>query len=151
MNRTALILIVIGLAAGTGIGYFTTDYLNHREVNSTAQGQPGMGGAQGAMPAAVLEILAKAKKEPDNFDYQLQAAEMYFQVGKLDQSVEFLNRALKLKPNDETVLTNLTAVLLQKGDKAEAEKTFALLEKTKPATDELKQRRDEMRQQLKEK
>lgn len=153
MQKANIYFGLIGLIVGLTAGYFGTQYINKNPPAAAAPAAPTavQGQAQqpaGGPPAQVMEMVTKAKNEPENFDAQMQAAELYFQIRRLDQSVEFLQRALKLKPNNETVLFNLTNVLLEKGDKAEAQKTFQQLEKIKPSTPELKEQRDDLRKKL---
>ncbi len=151
MQKANLYFGIGGLIVGLVAGYFGTQAINKNgpaappaaQVQGQAPQQPA-----GGPPAQVMEMVTKAKNEPENFDAQVQAAELYFQIRRLDQSVEFLQRALKLKPNNEMVLFNLTNVLLEKGDKAEAQKTFQQLEKIKASTPELKQQREDLRKKI---
>ncbi len=84
------------------------------------------------MPPEILAILKKASDEPDNFEAQMQVAALYQQIGRPEKMVEFLKRAVKLKPMDADALQNLTSALLEIGNKAEAESTLKQLEKASP-------------------
>ncbi len=156
MQKNNLLFGVIGLVLGVGISYFTTQYINNKppaaasEAASANAQQPA-----GGPPAQVMAVITKAKNEPDNFEAQTQAAALYKQINGIqprpdfvEKEIEFLNRALKLKPNEEAVILNLTNVLLEKGDKAEAQKTFQQLEKIKPSTPELKVQRTDLQKKI---
>lgn len=149
MQKQNLLFGLIGIVIGVAVGYFVTQSINNNTVTNTAAASSSSPQTPPGMPAEVLAMIKKANDEPNNFEAQVQVAALYQQIGRQEKAVEFLQRAAKLKPNDESVLLSLTDVLLGKGDKAEAQKTFAQLEKLKPATPELKQQREALRQKLK--
>src|SRR6185503_6007996 len=74
-------------------------------------GAQNAGNPQG-MQAEVQESIAKAKNEPKNFDAQLKAAELYYQIQRYDQAIEFLQKANQLKPDDYSTLVALGLVNL---------------------------------------
>lgn len=84
------------------------------------------------MPPEVLAMLKQANDEPDNFAAQMQVAALYQQIGRPEKMIEFLKRAVKLKPTDADALQNLTSALIETGNKAEAESTLKQLEKASP-------------------
>ncbi len=153
MQKNNLLFGCLGLVLGVVISYFTTQYINNKPA--AAASEPASANPQqpaGGPPAQVMAVITKARNEPENFEAQTQAAALYKQINGIqprpdfvEKEIEFLNRALKLKPNEEAVIINLTNVLLEKGDKAEAQKIFQQLEKIKPATPELKQQREDLR------
>ncbi|NNF00476.1 MAG: tetratricopeptide repeat protein, partial [Pyrinomonadaceae bacterium] len=55
---------------------------------------------QGSMLADVQATLDKAKDEPDNFQAQIKAGEMYSKIRRFDKALEYYEKAQKLKPND---------------------------------------------------
>ena len=153
MQKNNLLFGLIGLVLGVAISYFTTQWLNNKPA-ATASESASANAPQpaGGPPPQVMAVITKARNEPENFEAQTQAAALYKQINGIqpradfvEKEIEFLNRAIKLKPNEEAVIINLTNVLLEKGDKAEAQKTLQQLEKIKPATPELKQQREELR------
>ena len=156
MQKNNLLFGLIGLTLGVVISYFATQYINNKPAAASESASANAQQPTGGPPAQVMAVITKARNEPENFEAQTQAAALYKQINGIqpradfvEKEIEFLNRALKLKPNEEAVILNLTNVLLEKGDKAEAQKTFQQLEKIKPATPELKQQRDELLKRIK--
>jgi len=61
--------------------------------------------AQGAMIPAVAETLDKAKNEPNNFEAQTKAGDMYAKIQRFDKAVESYQQANRIDPNDyETIV-----------------------------------------------
>ena len=54
----------------------------------------------GAMMPDIAATLDKAKSEPQNFEAQIKAGEMYAQIGRFEPALEFYERAAKIKPED---------------------------------------------------
>lgn len=78
----------------------------------------------GAIPQ-VQAVIEKAEAEPDNFEAQVKAAEMFYQIQRFDRAIEFLTRANKLKPNDYGTLVNLGNSYFDSEQFEEAEKWYA--------------------------
>lgn len=55
----------------------------------------------------VQAVIEKAEAELENFEAQVKAAEMFYQIQRFDRAIEFLTRANKLKPDDYSTLVNL--------------------------------------------
>ena len=98
-----------GLIIGLIAGFFIANSINRSAVPTHPSAAPSttMGGAQtgengqsAAMMADVASVLERAKNEPDNFEIQAQAGDMYAQIGRFDRAIEFLSRAAELKPDD---------------------------------------------------
>jgi tetratricopeptide (TPR) repeat protein len=74
--------------------------------------------------------IRQAKNEPENFDAQLQAAEIYYQVGGYEQAIGFLQRANQLRPGSDEVMVALGNIDFVSGRYEEAEQWFtAVLDK----------------------
>ncbi len=154
MQKNNLIVGLISLVLGIGISYFTTQYINKNvppTATETASAQPA-----GGPPPQIMALITKARNEPENFEAQMQAAALYKQINGIqprpdfvEKEIEFLNRAIKLKPNDESVMINLTNVLIEKGDKTEAQKIFRQLEKIPSTNPQTKPEREELRKKIK--
>lgn len=132
MHKHNLLFGLVGLVIGVAVGYFATQSINK---NVPALSNEAASAAQmpaGGPPPVVLEMLKKASDEPENFDAQMQVAALYQQIGRPEKMIEFLKRAVKLKPTDADALQNLTRALLESGNKAEAETTLKQLEKASP-------------------
>ena len=154
MQKNNLIIGLSSLVLGVAISYFTTQYINQNTVKTSTE--PAAQQPAGGPPPEIMAMITKARNEPENFEAQMQAAALYKQINGIqprpdfvEKEVEFLNRALKLKPNDEAVMVNLTNVLLEKGDKAEAQKTFQQLEKIPSTNAEIKSEREALRKKIK--
>ena len=76
------------------------------------------------MLAEVQESIAKAKSEPKNFDAQLKAAELYYQIQRYDQAIEYLLKANELQPTDYRTVAVLGMVNLDAGHYDTAEKWY---------------------------
>jgi len=127
MNKDSILYGIIGLLIGIMIGFFATNSINRSAlVNAptTVSGGAGAGGTGAALPpghppldsagsgsaeatAAATAASEKARKEPSNFDAQMQAASLNYQSRSYQQALEFYNRAYQLKPNDFEALTGL--------------------------------------------
>ena len=154
MQKNNLIIGLASLVLGIAVSYFTTQYINQNPAKPAAENAPQQ--PAGGPPPQIMEMITKARDEPDNFEAQMQAAALYKQINGIqprpdfvEKEIEFLNRALKLKPNDETAMVTLTNVLLEKGDKTEAQKTFQQLEKIPSTNAEIKAEREILRKKIK--
>ena len=114
------------------------------QATAASQGMPadhppvGGGGGQNAQaqdPQAVREQVAasleKAKNEPNNFEAQVKAAELYYQIQRYDQAIEFLLKANQLKPTDYRTVVILGMVNLDAGHYDTAEKWYRAAMKMK--------------------
>jgi tetratricopeptide (TPR) repeat protein len=92
------------------------------------------GGGGGGMQPAVREALQKAKDNPKDFDAQIRAAGMYYQIGQNDQAREYLQHAYDLKPDgmEYEALIALGQLDIQGGKNKEAQPVFERAIKLKP-------------------
>ncbi len=154
MQKEKLLYALIGVLLGAIIGYLGTDALNQKyaiapalpaapAVNATANsGAPES--AAGDPQGDVTATLERARKEPENFEAQVEAGRLYAQISRFDQAVVFFEQARKLKPKDEDLLQLLTAAFLSKGDKTAARETLQQLEKVNPKNAALSQLRSQL-------
>lgn len=101
-----------GLILGLAIGFYVANSINRSAATQAqiAQNQPNTvsmlehGAAQnqpsGGMLTDVQEKLERAKREPNNFAAQMQAGDMYAQIGRFDEAIKFYEAGVKLNPND---------------------------------------------------
>lgn len=147
MNKENVLFGIVGLLLGLIVGFMFANSVN--KTNSLAvgnvppsamnaqngqmpEGHPQVPGGmpQGASMQEVQAAVEKAKAEPDNFDAQIKAADLYNQVGKYDDSITYLKNANKLKPDDYETIVNLGNVSFDGEKFEEAEKWYlAALEK----------------------
>jgi len=94
---------------------------------------PNAGGpAPGNMQAEVTAQIEKARREPNNFEAQVKAAELYYQIQRYDPSIELLLKANQLRPDDYQTIVALGLVNLDAGHYDVAEKWYkaALMKKS---------------------
>lgn len=72
---------------------------------------------------------------PDDVDILNNLAEMYLQQEKFDRATEFINRALKINPNDTGTLMLLGNAAIQLGDLSTAQMAFQRVQSVAPETE----------------
>src|SRR5262249_37329226 len=147
MSRDNLLFAIIGLLIGFIVGFMWAGSIQQKEsVMRSAVAQQGQnlppnhppigdqqadqqGGQQ--MLAQVQTAMKQAREEPNNFEAQLTAAKLEYQIQRFDQPIEYLLIANKLKPDDFDVLGMLGVANLDAGHFDAAEKWYraALLKK----------------------
>ena len=125
-----------GLMVGFIVGMSIANLLNHDGGVLRLQATPPKTQSVNLSPAPtkvvadeqIMEVAAvtirQAKNEPENFDAQLQAAEIYYQVGGYEQAIEFLKRANQLRPQSDEVMVALGNIEFVAGHYEEAEQWF---------------------------
>jgi tetratricopeptide (TPR) repeat protein len=143
MTRDNLLFAIIGVLFGFIVGFLFASTMMQRSAAPTALSSsqmpadhPALGanaGApnQGNMQAEVTAQLEKARSEPKNFEAQVKAAELYYQIQRYDPAIEFLLKANQIKPDDYQTVVLLGLVNLDAGHFEVAEKWYraALLKK----------------------
>lgn len=138
MNRENILFAIIGLLLGFIVGFMFASSMSQKAAMSQANAAASQGlptdhppvGAQsgGADPAAmraeVTASIEKARNEPKNFDAQIKAAELYYQIQRYDQAIEYLLKANQLKPTDYETVVILGMVNLDAGHFDQAEKWY---------------------------
>lgn len=149
MTRDNLLFAIIGILIGFIIGFMLANSILTREAalraapltaaqqsgNLPPNHPPVAGGDQPAdgqqMLGQVQVAMKQAREQPDNFDAQLTAAKLEYQIQRFDQAIEYLLIANKLKPNDFNVLGMLGVANMDGGHFDAAEKWYraALIKK----------------------
>jgi len=136
MTRENILFAIIGILLGFIVGFMFASSMSQRMPEPQARSQampadhPPVGGQNGAAgdPQAVREQVAasleKARNEPKNFDAQVKAAELYYQIGRYDQAIEFLLKANQIQPTDYRTVTLLGLTNLDAGHFETAEKWY---------------------------
>jgi tetratricopeptide (TPR) repeat protein len=140
MNKENILFGVVGLLAGLIIGFMFANSVNQggaatamtAKLNSNMPPDhpavpPGTtmpGGAPGAMGPEVQAAIEKAKAAPDDFDAQVKAAEVYYQIERFDDAITYLKAANKIKPDDREVVVHLGNANFDGGHYEEAEKWY---------------------------
>lgn len=144
MSRDNLLFAIIGLLLGFIVGFMFASSMSQKTVSpqaaASSQGLPAdhppVGAQNGpnpqAMQAQVQASLEKARNDPKNFDAQVQAAQLYYQIQRYDQAIEYLLKANQLKPTDYQTVVALGLVNLDAGHYDQAEKWYRAAAKMKP-------------------
>ncbi len=139
MTKDNFLFSLIGLLLGFIVGFFFANTTNQRgALTQTAQGQlaglpadhPPVGAngasqASGVSQAEVQAALQRAKDKPDDFDAQMQAAELYYRIQRYEEAIELLTRANQLRPSSYEPLVNLGNANFDAGRFPEAERWYA--------------------------
>ncbi|HET6972381.1 MAG TPA: tetratricopeptide repeat protein [Pyrinomonadaceae bacterium] len=143
MSRENILFAIIGLLLGFIVGFMFASSMAQKNAMqpATAGALPADHppvGAQGqnapnpqAMQAQVQASLEKARSEPQNFDAQMQAADLYYQIQRYDQALEYLLKANSLKPTDYKTVVLLGMVNLDAQHYDQAEKWYRAAMKMK--------------------
>src|SRR5437762_11313895 len=112
MNRENLLFAIIGLLLGFIVGFMFASSMSQKVAQSQTAGasqnlpadHPPVGAQNATDPSAiraqVTASIEKARNEPKNFEAQLKAAQLYYQIQRYDQAIEYLLKANQLKPAD---------------------------------------------------
>ena len=145
MNKDNLMFAIIGLLLGFIIGFMVHSVLSQREsaprgptqqTQSMPPNHPPVTGDQTGdtgqqMLASVQTAMKQARENPNDFEAQLTAAKLEYQIQRYDQAIEYLLAANKLKPTDFDTLGMLGVANMDAGHFDAAEKWYraALLKK----------------------
>jgi len=135
---------IAGLMVGFIVGMSIANWLNHpggarrpqamppQTQNVSLSPDPTKAVADQQIMEGAAVTIRQAKNEPENFDAQLQAAEIYYQVGGYEQAIEFLQRANQLRPHSVEVMVALGNIDFIIGRYQEAEQWFTAVLKKHP-------------------
>lgn len=143
MTRENLLFAIIGILLGFIVGFMFASSMSQKmatpQATASSQAIPadhpplanqGQQDPQ-AVRAEVSASLEKARTEPNNFEAQVKAAELYYQIQRYDQAIEFLLKANQLKPTDYRTVVILGMVNLDAGNFETAEKWYRAAMKMK--------------------
>lgn len=150
MNRKYL-FGVAGLAISFIVVFFATKTYNESKKNAApasssnkpaaarpagAPGQPN----QQQMMGEVREAIEKAKSSPNDFESQARVAGMYYQVGMVDEAVEYMKKAYDISSTEAGemgIQPYVAQYYFDKKNYAEAEKWFRRAIEAEPNDTEL--------------
>ncbi|MGZ9130740.1 MAG: tetratricopeptide repeat protein, partial [Candidatus Binatia bacterium] len=95
-------------------------------------GHPAVPGAGGGSIPEVQAAIDRAKQNPNDFEAQMKAAELYYQIQRFDGAIEFLKKANELQPDNYEVVVNLGNSYFDAGKYEDAEKTYSRALAKKP-------------------
>lgn len=144
MSRENILFAIIGILLGFIVGFMFASSMSQKIATTTpaiagagvpadhppigANTQPGN---PAGMQAEVTSSIEKAKSDPKNFEAQVKAAELYYQIQRYDQAIEYLLKANQLKPTDYQTVVTLGMVNLDAGHYDTAEKWYRAAMKMK--------------------
>jgi Flp pilus assembly protein TadD len=146
MTRENLLFAIIGVLLGFIIGFMFSSSMNQRYGPGAPASAPNAqnlpadhppiqtGDSQNpqAIFAQVQASMKKAREEPNNFEAQVEAAKLEYQIERFDQAIEFLLKANQLKPDDYEVVVMLGAANLEGGHYDMADKWYKIALGKKP-------------------
>jgi tetratricopeptide (TPR) repeat protein len=77
------------------------------------------------MKADVAQTLQRAESEPENFVAQMQAGDMYAQIGRFDKAIEFYSKGVNLNPQNAPAQIVLANAYFDSAKFEEAEKYYS--------------------------
>ena len=136
MKNRKYIFSLVGLVIGIAISFPMTRSFNDNNMKPAAPGgveQPaGAGGAGGQkeMMGDIAKTIETAKNNPKDFEAQIDAARAYNQIGRIDETVSYLERAYEADPVKTAAAGGALAFIgshyYEKKNFAEAEKWMRL-------------------------
>lgn len=113
MKKTNLLFVVIGLVVGlfSGFKIANRNYRTELKDNRDRAAAAVISSTNPAKKASEVEaVITKARNNPGDYQAQFDAAEQFLSIQRAEGAVEFLNRALQIKPNDADALAGLGEV-----------------------------------------
>lgn len=133
MKKDNLLFGTIGILFGLIVGFLVANSLNKSAVNTAGAGagamaqnsnmpagHPDIGAQGGPTMEQIQTIVQNAKSNPEDFDAQRKAAEVYSQIGRYADAVAFLRQANSIKPEDVDVQVLLGNALFDSENYVEA-------------------------------
>ncbi len=150
MTKENILFGIVGLLGGVIIGFVFANSVNQRgyatrpvQTVSAASGSdlpsdhpslPSNAVAdQSKMPPEILAKLQKAKSEPNNFDAQMEAAQLYYQIQRYPEALNYLQRANQIKPDNYDAVVALGNTNFDANNYEAAEKWYNTALAKKPA------------------
>lgn len=139
MNKNNLLFSVGGLVVGLIVGFLAANSINRNSQSAVAPNQPNAPFQNQQTQVAsvkdqplpsgkplpeVSEKLDRAKNEPNNFDAQIQAGDVYLRIKGFDRAVEFYEKAHQIKPEDYETIVKTGNAYFDSGKFEEAEKWY---------------------------
>lgn len=98
---------------------------NHPPLSQDSRASQG-----GAVPE-VTAAIEKARREPDNFEAQMTAGDLYYQIQRFEDAVKFYEKASRLRPEEAEPLVKLGNAYFDAEQYEQAERLYsAVLKKT---------------------
>jgi len=140
VNKQVILFTIIGILVGFTGGFFLANSINRNAAmkaqtvsnpNLPAANQPLFVNQSGAIPQ-VTEAIERAKNEPENFEAQYAAGNMYYQIDRFDEAVKYYANANRILPDHYLTLVRLGNSSYGLGKYEDAEKWYGEALKIKP-------------------
>ena len=143
MTRDNILFAIIGILLGFIVGFMLASSMSQKAAmqQATASSRsmpadhPPVGSQSTPDPQAIREqvtaSIEKARNEPKNFEAQIEAADLYYQIGRFNEAIDFLLKANQLRPTDYRTVTLLGLVNLDARNYDTAEKWYQAAMKMK--------------------
>lgn len=144
MTKENLLFGIIGVLFGLIIGFVVANSLNRdtSPAAATVSDQPSnsnlppnhppFGQSQNAVQPQIAEAIEKARENPADFEAQMTAGDLYYQVQRFEDAAEFFEIANKLRPNETEPIVKLGNSYFDVEKFSQAEKWYELALKNKP-------------------
>jgi tetratricopeptide (TPR) repeat protein len=143
MTKENVLFTVIGLLLGAIIGFFVTNSINQsaavpggaimsQQPAGLPSGHPAVPGGDGGAVPEVQAAIEKARQNPNDFEAQMKAAELYYQIQRFEGAIEFLKKANEIQPDNQEVIVNLGNANFDAGKYDEVEKWYSMALAKKP-------------------
>jgi tetratricopeptide (TPR) repeat protein len=127
MNKDRVIFGIVGLVFGLIIGFMAANRLNREgptaptaaatSTSATASnsslppnhppiGQSGNSTSGGAVPE-VTAAIEKARQNPEDYEAQMTAGDLYYQIQRFSDAAKFYEAANRIKPNEGEAIIKL--------------------------------------------
>lgn len=150
MNKDNFLFAIIGVLVGVIIGFTIANKLNRGAGNETKPltsqnlpannsslptDHPSIGTSSDPTKDAplpqVAEAIEKARRNPTDYEAQMTAADLYYQIQKFEDAAVFYENANKLRPNELEPIIKLGNSLFDTEKYEQAEKWYeTVLQKT---------------------
>ena len=142
MQKNNIFFGIIGLIVGLAIGFFAANSINRNALsqseiasvspnNTTSVLDHGVKDTpvaqQSGSLADVQTKLDKAKNEPNNFAAQMQVGDMYAQIGKSNEAVQFYEKGVLMNPKNAEANRVLANAYFDTKQYEKAEKHYAIV------------------------
>src|ERR1041384_805356 len=151
LTRDNFLFAVIGIPLGFIVGFMLHGVMSQRDAEraaaSTTQRQQQLPpdhppiGTDGSSDASansqqsmeqVQQTIGRARSNPKDFDAQVDAASLEYQIGQFDEAIKFLLTANQLKPENYDVLVSLGTANMDAEHWDAAEKWFKAAQTKNP-------------------
>lgn len=121
MILTTLIALVVGFIGGATFGVFKSASIAPVPSDATVQQAPQVSQEQ---MEEIAQLVAQTKKTPADPKLWIMLGHRYFDTQQVKKAIAAYETALKLKPDDADVLTDLGVMYRRDGDPKKAVQTF---------------------------